>query len=118
MRLLGSVPLGRVIFTQNAMPAVRPVNHIVDDGTIIIRTHLGAAVLSALGMVVAYQADAIDPDEHLGWSVIVTGYAWAVVRSDALSRYENLLHPWVTGEMDHIIRIDPQIVTGVELVED
>lgn len=118
LRLLGEVPLGRVIFTQNAMPAVRPVNHIVDDGAVIIRTHLGAAVLSAVGMVVAYQADAIDPEEHLGWSVIVTGYARVVTEPDAVARYERLLRPWVDAEMDQVIRIDSEIVTGIELVED
>jgi hypothetical protein len=118
LRRLGEVPLGRVIFTQNAMHAVRPVNHIVDDGAVIIRTHLGAALLSAVGLVVAYQADAIDPEEHLGWSVIVTGYARAVTEPDAVARYERLLHPWVAGEMDQVIRIDPEIVTGIELVKE
>jgi hypothetical protein len=118
LRLLSEVPLGRVIFTQNTMHAVRPVNHIIDDGAVIIRTHLGAAMLSAVGMLVAYQADAIDPEEHVGWSVIVTGYAWAVTDPDAVARYERLLRPWVAGEMDQVIRIDPEIVTGIELVKD
>lgn len=118
LELLSAAPLGRVIFTENAMHAVRPVNHIVDDGAVIIRTHLGAAVLSAVGMVVAYQADELDPIEHIGWSVIVTGYAWAVTDPDAITRYERLLRPWVTGEMDQVIRIDPEIVTGIELVKD
>ena len=32
MRLLASVDVGRVIFTLNALPAVRPVNHLVNLG--------------------------------------------------------------------------------------
>jgi Pyridoxamine 5'-phosphate oxidase len=43
--LLGSVPLGRVVFTMKAMPAIRPVNHLVDGTTVIIRSHLGAAIV-------------------------------------------------------------------------
>ena len=39
-RLLGSVSLGRVVFTMKAMPAVRPVNHLIDDEAIIVRSHL------------------------------------------------------------------------------
>jgi hypothetical protein len=116
LRLLGSVSFGRVVFTQHALPAIRPVNHLVDDGAVIIRTHLGAAVLSAVGLVVAYQADAIDPLEHLGWSVIVTGVARHVDDPDDIARYEQMLHPWVIAEMDQIIRIQPTIVTGYALV--
>ena len=78
LRLLGTASLGRVVFTLFALPAIRPVNHIVEDDKIIIRTHLGAAIASAVdgtGTVVAYEADMIDPDDHLGWSVIVVGRA-------------------------------------------
>lgn len=70
LRLLGSVSLGRIVFTRHALPAVRPVNHILDDGHIVIRTHEGAALTSYArrncgpGVVVAYEADAIDPDTH------------------------------------------------------
>lgn len=118
LRLLGGIPFGRVIFIHMTMPAVRPVNHIIDGGAVIIRTHLGAAVLDAIGMVVSYQADAIDLTDHLGWSVILHGYARAVTDPDTVTRYEQLLHPWVHGEMNHVIRIAPEIVTGFELVKD
>jgi len=118
LRLLSEVPFGRVIFIHMTMPAVRPVNHIIDDGAIIIRTHLGAAVLDAIGMVVSYQADAIDLTDHLGWSVILHGYANAVTDPGTVARYERLLHPWVRGETSHVIRIAPEIVTGFELVKD
>jgi hypothetical protein len=77
MRLLGSVPLGRVVFTARALPAVRPVSHLVDGDYIIIRTDRNAAITSELraeaGTVVAYEADAIDMAGHLGWSVVVVG---------------------------------------------
>lgn len=118
LRLLGSVPFGRVVFSQNAMPAIRPVNHIVDNGAVVIRTHLGAAVLSSVGMVVAYEADAIDPETQLGWSVVMTGFAHRVRRPDDLLRYEEVLRPWVAREMSHVIRIQPESITGYELVED
>lgn len=115
LRLLSSVSLGRVVFTHHAMPAIRPVNHLVDGGNVIIRTHLGAAVLTKLGEVVAYEADSIDPHTHLGWSVVITGWAHRVTEPDLAARYERLLRPWVSHEMDHVIRIEPQIVTGYAL---
>ncbi|MGC0342598.1 hypothetical protein RKD20_007632 [Streptomyces sp. SLBN-8D4] len=38
LRLLGSVSLGRIVFTRHALPTVRPVNHVLDGGDIVIRT--------------------------------------------------------------------------------
>ena len=121
LRLLGSVSLGRIAFTRHALPTIRPVNHIVDDGVIVIRTHEGAALTSRSlradgpGVVVAYEADSIDPDTHLGWSVVVTGYAHLVTDADELARYQRLLRPWVRQSMDYTARIHPDLVTGLLL---
>jgi nitroimidazol reductase NimA-like FMN-containing flavoprotein (pyridoxamine 5'-phosphate oxidase superfamily) len=118
LRLLGNVPFGRIVFTRQAMPAIRPVNHIVDDDAIILRTHLGAALLTNVGLVVAYEADDIDPVEQVGWSVIVTGLAVLVRNADETARYERMLRPWVNGEKNQIVRIQPEFVTGYRLTRE
>ncbi|MEV6294927.1 pyridoxamine 5'-phosphate oxidase family protein [Streptomyces sp. NPDC051896] len=124
LRLLGSVSLGRIVFTWQALPTVRPVNHALDSGDIVIRTHEGAALTShaeeadGTGVVVAYEADAIDPDTHLGWSVVVTGYAQLVTDPVELDRIRELLQPWAPIEgMDQAVRIRPELVAGVRLTE-
>ncbi|MFD9096620.1 pyridoxamine 5'-phosphate oxidase family protein [Streptomyces collinus] len=124
LRLLAGVPLGRVVFTRQALPTVRPVNHVLDGGDIVIRTHEGAALTSqaqqagGAGVVVAYEADAIDPDTHLGWSVVVTGYARLVTDPEELTRIRGLLEPWAPQQgTDHAVRIRPDLVTGVLLTE-
>lgn len=117
--LLGRVALGRVVFTTKAMPAIRPVNHLVVNKTIIIRSHPGAAIVDhAAGdrAVVCYEADELDPDRHTGWSVIATGTARLVNDRTAEARYRGLLEPWADGQMDHVISITPQIITGIRLV--
>lgn len=119
MRLLGTVSLGRIVFTDQALPAIRPVNHIVDDGDVVIRSHLGPGVVAAArqGVVVAYEADAIDPAQHIGWSVIVTGTATLVTDPDQLARYRRQLRPWLDGHaIEHVIRICSDLITGFELV--
>jgi nitroimidazol reductase NimA-like FMN-containing flavoprotein (pyridoxamine 5'-phosphate oxidase superfamily) len=119
-QLLASVSLGRIVFTQRAMPAIRPVNHLVDDETIIIRSHLGAAIVARAnaeeGTVVCYETDDLDPVRHTGWSVIATGVARLVRDPAAVARYEQLLEPWMAGQMDYVIAIKPQIITGIRLV--
>ncbi|MGW4566632.1 pyridoxamine 5'-phosphate oxidase family protein [Streptomyces sp. NPDC004561] len=122
LRLLGSVSLGRVVFTRQALPTVRPVNHVLDGGDIVIRTHDAAALTAharqgdGAAVVVAYEADAIDPETHLGWSVVVTGYARLVTDPVELARLRALLRPWVPHEdKDQAVRIRPDLVTGVLL---
>ncbi|CAM5711117.1 pyridoxamine 5'-phosphate oxidase family protein [Streptomyces canus] len=124
LRLLGSVSLGRIVFTLHALPTVRTVNHVLDGGDIVIRTHEGTALTSYTqhadgpGVVVAYEADEIDATTHLGWSVVVTGYARPVTDPGELDRYQAMLEPWVDQPMDHAIRIRPELVTGVLLTTD
>ena len=115
-QLLSSVSLGRVVFTSHAMPAIRPVNHLVDDQTTIIRSHLGSAIAGRAagtdGAVVCYEADELDPAWNTGWSVITTGMAQLVRDPAAISRYQQQLEPWAEGQMDHVITIRRQPATG------
>ncbi|MCL2584668.1 MAG: pyridoxamine 5'-phosphate oxidase family protein [Streptosporangiales bacterium] len=120
LRLLGTVPMGRIAFTSRAMPAIRPVNHMVDDeGRIIIRSHEGGSIVTATdaerGTVVSYEADQIDTETRVGWTVIVTGLARVVDDPAQVEAYHEALQPWVSG-LDYIISIDPTIVTAYELV--
>ncbi|WP_236794999.1 pyridoxamine 5'-phosphate oxidase family protein [Amycolatopsis sp. GM8] len=117
LRLLGSVSLGRIVFTDEALPAIRPVNHILDGGDVIMRSHTGATLDSSINTVVAYEANDIHPDEHTGWSVVVTGIARKVTNRDAVARYEHLLRPWVDQHMDQVLRIHPEFVTGFTLTD-
>jgi hypothetical protein len=122
MRLLASMPLGRVVFTARALPAIRPVTHLVDGDYIIFRTDRSAAITSELraeaGTIVAYEADAISTDQHLGWSVVVVGVAHRVIDPDEASAYRRMLRPWVSGEKDQVIAIHADIVTGFRLIAD
>lgn len=118
MSRLASVPFGRVVFTHRALPAIRPVNHIVDRGQVIIRTNLGTAIGSAAGRgtVLAYEADAIDAATRTGWTVVVTGVAQLITEPEEVARYQGLLDAWVEGERNCVIRIPAELVTGYELL--
>jgi hypothetical protein len=121
LRLLSGTPLGRIVFTRHALPAIRPVHHIVDGGDIVIRTHEDAALTTraeeagAHGVVVAYEADDIDLRTRLGWSVVVTGYCRLVTDPQAAARYKAVLHPWTDQHMEQVVRIRPDLITGIRL---
>lgn len=118
LALLASVPYGRVVFTQNALPAIRPVNHLVDNGRVVIRTRLTAKLGQAArdAQVVAYQADQLDPQERTGWSVVVTGYARTLNDPAEVARLSAALRPWADMTMDTVVVIEPELVTGYRLV--
>jgi len=122
MRLLDSISVGRIVFTARALPAIRPVCHLVDGDNVIIRTDRHAAITSELraeaGTVVAYEADSIDLVDHLGWSVIIVGVAHRVIDPDMAAAYRQLLRPWIVGAKDQVIAIHADMVTGFRLVAD
>ena len=113
LRLLDQVPIGRIVYTVRALPAIVPVCHLIDNGMVVVRTHVGA---ECAGSVVAYQADQIDAHARTGWSVTVTGVARRVLDPDELSGYESRLEPLIGAPAVETIRIYPEIVTGYRLV--
>jgi uncharacterized protein len=118
LRLLATVPVGRVVVSEHALPVAFPVNFALLDGDVVFRTStgskLGAAVHKA---VLAFEADNIDPDLCTGWSVLVQGWASLLTRPDELLRAEALgLHSWAPGTVGHFVRIHSEMVTGRRLL--
>lgn len=113
-RLLASVPIGRVVFTDRALPAVQPVNFVVYDGAVVFRTGQGSKLAAASrNAVVAFEADEIDQEYQRGWSVVVVGQAQEVTDPSLRQRMAELpLRPWASGARDHIIRIPIEIISG------
>lgn len=117
LRLMASVPVGRIIYTRQALPAVELVNFALDQGDIIIRTdHTGKLAAATRGAVVAFEADSVDPASRAGWSVTVIGHSHEVTDADEISRLEQIgLSSWAPGEHEHFIRISPGILNGRQL---
>ncbi|GAB2947360.1 pyridoxamine 5'-phosphate oxidase family protein [Micromonospora polyrhachis] len=118
LRLLASVTMGRVVFTQRTLPAIPPVPHILDEGDVIIRTSLTTPIVGTTEQsdpVVAYEADEIDADTRTGWSVVVTGVAQPVRDPLDRARYEALLDCGADDPADCVLRIRPEIATGLRV---
>jgi uncharacterized protein len=117
LQLMASVPVGRIIYTRQALPAVELVNFTLDNGDIIIRTgHSGKLAAATRGAVVAFEADSLDTERHVGWSVTAIGHSQEVTDPDEIGRLKQIgLRSWVPGEPDHFIRISPGILNGRRL---
>jgi uncharacterized protein len=115
--LMASVPVGRIIYTRRALPAVELVNFALDHGDIVIRTDRSGKLAAATrGAVVAFEADQVDLAGQSGWSVTVIGPSSEVTDPGELARLEALsLRAWAPGERDHFIRISPVMLNGRRL---
>jgi len=112
--LLRTVRVGRLVFTERALPAVQPVNFRVWQGDIVIRVGSGAKLAAAVGnLVVAFETDELDPDLRTGWSVTVVGHAQRITDVGDLVELSGLfLQPWDDGRRDYFVRIRTEKVTG------
>jgi nitroimidazol reductase NimA-like FMN-containing flavoprotein (pyridoxamine 5'-phosphate oxidase superfamily) len=117
LALLASVPVGRIIYTRRALPAVELVNFALDQGDIVIRTDRGGKLAAATrGAVVAFEADELDPAARAGWSVTAVGPSREVTDPGELARLETIgLRAWAPGTRDHFIRISPVMLNGRRL---
>ena len=120
LTLMASVPVGRIIYTQRALPAVELVNFALDEGDIVIRTD-GSSKLAAAtrGAVVAFEVDQMDLAGQAGWSVTAVGPSSEVTDPVELVRLRAIgLKSWAPGTRDHFIRISPVMLNGRRLATD
>jgi nitroimidazol reductase NimA-like FMN-containing flavoprotein (pyridoxamine 5'-phosphate oxidase superfamily) len=113
-QLLSATPVGRIGVLHDSAPEIYPVNHLVDRGTIVFRTDPGTKLRGLLrSPAVCYEADGIDAQAAMGWSVLVKGRAEQLSDPDDLDRVARLpLRLWSLGDKAHWIRIVPEDVTG------
>ena len=115
LRLLASVPVGRIGFIADGEVVILPVNHVVDGQDVIFSSASGSKLSSVGGKtLVGFEADAYDERTESGWSVLVSGYT-EIVDSDAENaRLSSLgLRSWGrAADSASFIRIRPTSVSG------
>ncbi len=117
---MASVPVGRVIYTRRALPAVELVNFALNQGDIVLRTGQGGKLaVAARGTVLAFEADSLDLARHGGWSVTAIGPSREVTDQEEIARLRDIgLSSWAPGAREHFIRITPVMRTGTYLRGD
>jgi uncharacterized protein len=117
LTLMASVPVGRIIYTRRALPAVELVNFALDEGDIVIRTDRSGKLAAATrGTVVAFEADQLDLVGQSGWSVTAVGPSAEVTDPGELARLRAIgLRSWGPGDRDQFIRISPVMLNGRHL---
>ncbi|MFJ8472486.1 pyridoxamine 5'-phosphate oxidase family protein [Kitasatospora sp. NPDC094011] len=100
LELLRRAPVGRVVYTVGALPAVLPVSFRLAPGGVLVAASADSELARAVdGVVIAFEADEVDGRDGSGWFVTVLGRAQ--------------VRPVAAGAPDAVrIRIRPELVIG------
>jgi nitroimidazol reductase NimA-like FMN-containing flavoprotein (pyridoxamine 5'-phosphate oxidase superfamily) len=120
LRLLAGGVVGRVVFTDAALPAAHPVTYLLDGEEVVFRTASGGKLAAAtLHRVVAFQVDEIDVEARTGWSVLAIGEAYEVTDPRRLADLDaRMPAQWVPnpdGRSVHTVAVPLQRLTGRQL---
>jgi hypothetical protein len=113
LELVASRPVGRISYCSVSGPGTVPVNHVLIDGDILLRTsphsELGQHLIEKPR--VCNQVDDFDEFTQSGWSVLIQGLATIIQPSELPPTAEHPA-PWVEGSRTLHIRIRGDRVTG------
>ena len=110
---LAAHSVGRVVFTEGALPAVMPVSYAILDDSLVMSTTEGSRLArAARGSVLAFEVDHLDAATRTGWSVVVTAVPQAVVTAQDRARVSAVLDSWVPGAQDLMFRLPLTVITG------
>jgi hypothetical protein len=116
LELLASRSTGRLAYIARAgVPDIVPVNYLVHEGTVVIRTAPGPKLQAAERRErVAFEVDDIDETTRTGWSVVVSGVAERLSGQQAAQYAQP--EPWANGPRRHTLIIRPLHLDGRQLL--
>lgn len=109
---LGEQELGRIVTRVGDVVDIFPVNYVVDDESVLIRTAEGSKLFElTVDDRVLFEVD--DHTESDAWSVVVRGRAHRLETSAEVEHADSLpLKPWVPTIKYNYVRITPEVLSG------
>jgi uncharacterized protein len=91
LRLLEKSSLGRLGYTDCALPAILPVPYAVNGGHVLVASRRGSPMTAALrGSIVAFEVDVWSGEDRTGWSVTAIGPSRVISNPAEVKRLEAL----------------------------
>jgi nitroimidazol reductase NimA-like FMN-containing flavoprotein (pyridoxamine 5'-phosphate oxidase superfamily) len=118
LELLTAKTVGRIGFLAADGPVVLPMNYVLSDNHIIVRTvAFGVVARSAVDQKVAFEVDDVDDFLQAGWSVLVRGAGTLLTdRQLEQLRSSTAPEPWAEGPRTLFFSIACEQVSGRRLL--
>lgn len=113
--LVRSAEVGRLVTVIAGRADIFPVNYLVDDDHIVIRTAEGNKLAGAIAShTVLFEVDHTDDDLRTGWSVVMRGVAREPrALEEVMHDQELALRPWSNpAPKQRFIEIRPIEISG------
>ena len=117
--MLRTVGIGRLATpTAHGGVDVYPVNHVVDQGSIVFRTAMGTKLTAALDAdEIAFEADnaacTYDQQHDDPWSVVMHGTAGLIsLETELFDSFGLSVRPWHVSNKPYFVRLVPTVVSG------
>jgi hypothetical protein len=113
-QLLGGAVVGRLGFTENALPAIQPVSFALAGEEIVIPTRPGSKIaVASRGAIVAFEVDEFDPAERTGWNVTVVGPSRVVSDASEVATFDQLgARPWPPTDTCCYVTVRIRLIRG------
>lgn len=111
---LGAGGVGRMVFAGPRGPEAIPLNYVMLDGDIVVRTGWHSGLIGRTAHTpVSFEVDHLDRALVEGWSVLASGVARVVTTPSELETVRSLgIEPWAGGDKDTYLRITITEITG------
>lgn len=113
LELLASQKVGRIALSSRGLLVVLPVNYVLIDEQIVIRTRRGTNLaLATRNSIIAFEVDKID-ESGQGWSVTIRGLARELCESPELTAARNApLTKWLDPMKSRHVAVTIDTMSG------
>jgi len=115
LELAATMPVGRLAHGHDDQLFITPVNFLLEQRDVLLRTAQGSELLAAArhNAAAVLEVDDLVNWSRSGWSVLIRGRLSEVTDPEQLQRVlSSGLQPWAAGERDHVVRLVGEQVTG------
>jgi nitroimidazol reductase NimA-like FMN-containing flavoprotein (pyridoxamine 5'-phosphate oxidase superfamily) len=124
LRLISPGGVGRIAFTTPTGPMILPVNYLIDQGNVLIRTAFGGPMdenlrtgVPGAEFKVAFEVDRLDETTKEGWSVLIRGGVHHLTaEAERAAAAAAGLESWAGGERELYLTITPIEISGRRIV--
>jgi hypothetical protein len=112
--LLPTAAIGRIAFTEAALPSIQPAAFGISGEDVVIPTGLGSKMAAgSRGAVVAFEVDDYDMVERTGWNVTVIGPSRLISVPSQVAALDALgILPWAPAMTHCYIALRMAVVRG------